>query len=220
MPDRARIWLWRYNGRWSAYLLTSTWAMAPSVGSPPSIRAAGAGACVTPSVQVRQAYLGRTVTITRSCAGTMSSRSVRSSPILCICPQPHGHIRLSGSTICSIRGRLSGRLPRLRLARARLATRRVIGRGPAVLLFLDFGDRRLEIFEGQLPVVFAEFFGLLAMHHMVQLGHQVLEALDDFLEAGRLAVRSLFSRSSAATASRWSSGVAERSIRAAGGMGR
>ena len=28
-------------------------------------------------------HFGRTVTITRSCAGTMSSRSVRSSPILC-----------------------------------------------------------------------------------------------------------------------------------------
>ena len=44
--------------------------MAPSVGRPPSIRVGGAGACVTPSVQVRQAYLGRTVTSTRSCAGT------------------------------------------------------------------------------------------------------------------------------------------------------
>jgi len=31
----------------------------------PSIRAAGAGACLTPSVQARQAYLGRTVTSTR-----------------------------------------------------------------------------------------------------------------------------------------------------------
>ena len=37
-PARARIWLWRYNGRWSAYLLTSTWAMVASVGRPPMIR--------------------------------------------------------------------------------------------------------------------------------------------------------------------------------------
>src|SRR6056297_3821836 len=57
--------------------------MAPSVGRPPSIRCAGAAAWVTSSLQDRHAYLGRTVTITRSCAGTMSSRSVRSSPILC-----------------------------------------------------------------------------------------------------------------------------------------
>ena len=58
--------------------------MVPSVGKPPSMRCAGARAWVTPSVQVRQAYLGRMVTITRNCAGITSSRSVRSSPILCI----------------------------------------------------------------------------------------------------------------------------------------
>ncbi len=85
------------------------------LGSAPSISQGRAGAWVTPSVHVRQAYFGRIVTMTRSCAGTMSNRSVRSSPILCICPQPHGHSRLSGSTISSIRGRPSGRFPRLRV---------------------------------------------------------------------------------------------------------
>ena len=74
----------------------------------------GAGAWVTPSVQVRQAYFGRTVTITRSWAGTMSSRSLRSSPILCMTPQPQGQIRLAGSMISSIRGSAAGRLPMVR----------------------------------------------------------------------------------------------------------
>jgi hypothetical protein len=60
----------------------------------PMIRWLGAGAWVTPSVQVRQAYFGRTVTITRNWAGTMSKRSLRSSPILCMTPQPQGQIRL------------------------------------------------------------------------------------------------------------------------------
>ena len=52
--------------------------MAASVGRPPSISHAGARAWVTPCSQDRQAYFGRIVTITRSCAGTMSRRSVRS----------------------------------------------------------------------------------------------------------------------------------------------
>ena len=38
---------------------TSTWATVPSVGSPPWISRAGAGACTTPSSQARQAYFGR-----------------------------------------------------------------------------------------------------------------------------------------------------------------
>ena len=63
--------------------------------------------------------------MTRSCAGIISSRSVRSSrqrracgttPIRCISPHPHGQSRLSGSITLSIRGRSLGRLPRLRRA--------------------------------------------------------------------------------------------------------
>jgi len=50
-------------------------------GRPPSISRAGAGAYTIPSSQVRQAYLGRRVTSTRNCAGTISSRSLLSSPI-------------------------------------------------------------------------------------------------------------------------------------------
>ena len=119
IPDRARIWACLYNGKWSAYLPTKTWAISASVGSAPSMRCAGAGIWVTPSVQARQAYLGRMVTMTRSWAGTISNRSVRSSPTLCIRPQPQGHSRLSGSTTFSIRGRSAGRLPRLRLTHAR-----------------------------------------------------------------------------------------------------
>ena len=45
----------------------------------------------------------------------MSSRSERSSPILCMTPQPQGQIRLAGSMISSIRGSAAGRLPMVRL---------------------------------------------------------------------------------------------------------
>ena len=75
--------------------------------------------------------------------------------------------------------------------------------------------------EGQLPSILAQLLGLLAMHHMVQLGDEVLEAPDDLLEAGgrALDLRVLApQRRNAATASRWSSGMAERSIRAGMGM--
>jgi len=65
---------------------------------------AGADAWATPLVQARQAYVGRAVTMTRNRAGTMSSRSIRSAPILCITPQPQGQIRLSDSIISSILG--------------------------------------------------------------------------------------------------------------------
>lgn len=58
--------------------------------------------------------------------------------------------------------------------------------GPVVVLFLDLCHGCLEILEGQLPVIIAQLLGLLAMRHMVQLGDQVFEPLDDLLEAGRL----------------------------------
>ncbi len=78
---------------------TSTRAHAPrlaSVGNPPSIRRAGAGACTTTSSHLRQAYLGRRVTSTRNCAGTMSSRS-------------GGRPRRSGARDPSSRGRIAHR---------------------------------------------------------------------------------------------------------------
>ncbi len=45
-----------------------------------------AGAGTTPSSQAPGAYLGRRVTSTLNCAGTMSSRSLFSSPIWCSSP--------------------------------------------------------------------------------------------------------------------------------------
>src|SRR5437763_14189325 len=90
MPCRARIWAWRYSGQWYAYFAMTTWATSRSVGRPPSISRAGAGACTTVPSQVRQAYFGRRVTITWYCAGTTSSRCERSSPITCIAPPQHG----------------------------------------------------------------------------------------------------------------------------------
>jgi len=56
------------------------------------------------------------VAITRNCAGTMSRRSVTSSPILIMAPQPHGQAKLAGSITRSSRGSSFGIRPRLRLA--------------------------------------------------------------------------------------------------------
>lgn len=91
---------------------TSTCATVASVGKPAWINRSGAGAWTTPSVQDRQAYLDRRVTMTRTCAGITSSRSDRSSPMRCRHP-PQGQIKLSGSITSSIRGRWLGSEPRL-----------------------------------------------------------------------------------------------------------
>ena len=69
----------------SAYFDTMTLAIVASVGMPPSIRRGLAGACTMPASQERHAYLGRRVTRTRNCAGTISSRSLTSSPPLIDC---------------------------------------------------------------------------------------------------------------------------------------
>ena len=45
-PSRSKIWLWRYSGRWSAYLETRTCASRPGPGRPRSIGRDGRGACV------------------------------------------------------------------------------------------------------------------------------------------------------------------------------
>ena len=93
--------------------------------------------------------------MTRSCAGTISSRSVRSSPMRIISPHPQGHCVLSGSMTCSIRSRPFGRRPRLRRGARRLA---VDGRCPRSGArrshrLLDFGHRALQVLERQLAIV-------------------------------------------------------------------
>jgi hypothetical protein len=94
--------------------------MVASVGNPPPISRAGAGACMMPSSQARHAYLGRRVTRIRNCAGTRSSRSLLSSPIRCNSPWQQGQVLSSMSTTTSIRGRCVGMAPRLpRRLRAR-----------------------------------------------------------------------------------------------------
>jgi hypothetical protein len=90
-----------------ADMLTSTCATVASVGMPPRISRADAGACMTPAVRERQAYLKRRVTMTRNWAGTMSSRSETSSPMQCRQP-PQAQVMLSGLMISSMRGRCLG----------------------------------------------------------------------------------------------------------------
>lgn len=59
-PSRSKIWLRRYKGRWSAYLLTSTWASRPGPGRPRSIGREGSGAWAKRSPP-GQASRGRTM---------------------------------------------------------------------------------------------------------------------------------------------------------------
>jgi hypothetical protein len=87
--------------------------MVASVGSAPSISRAGAGACTTPSSHWRQAYFGRIVTSTRNRAGTISSRSLLSSPIRCNAPWQQRQVLSSMSMVVTIRGRCAGSAPRL-----------------------------------------------------------------------------------------------------------
>src|SRR5262249_45533685 len=55
-------------------------------GSPPLISRSGAGAWTTPCSQLRQAYWGRCVTITRYWAEMTSRRLAVSSPMTCVTP--------------------------------------------------------------------------------------------------------------------------------------
>src|SRR5438067_2014382 len=57
--------------------------MSASVGMPFSISRSGAGACVTSPAQARQAYLGRRVTITFSCA-CLPSGSIGEREFKCV----------------------------------------------------------------------------------------------------------------------------------------
>jgi hypothetical protein len=59
---------------------------------PPSINRGGAGSCTTVPGHARQASLGRLVTITRYCAGILSSRSELSSPITIIVARQQGRL--------------------------------------------------------------------------------------------------------------------------------
>ena len=54
IPCRAKIWAWRYKGRKSPYLATSTCASSASVAIPPATGRSGAGAWTTAPSQARQ----------------------------------------------------------------------------------------------------------------------------------------------------------------------
>ena len=79
IPSRSKMPLWRYSGRWSAYLLTRTWARRPGPGRPRSIGRDGRTACVKAS-QPEHAKRGRTMRFTMNRPGPYSSSSVTSSP--------------------------------------------------------------------------------------------------------------------------------------------
>ena len=122
-PSRSKIWLWRYSGRWSAYLLTSTWARRPGPGRPRSIGRDGSAACVKAS-QPEHAKRGRTIRFTMNRPGTYSSSSVTSSPRRRSRPP---HLAQSSSPVVSstsIRGMWSGIDRRFGLSRGSSSGRR------------------------------------------------------------------------------------------------
>ena len=140
--------------------------------------------------------------MTRSCAGIISSRSVRSSPIRCISPHPHGQSRLSGSITFSIRGRSLGRLPRLRRAGLR-------GAGPVdVCVFCCVSTSATAVSRSSKASCRSSSLSF----------SDLLPCTTWFSSATRCSRRLLASRSAsrsrstARTASRWSSGMAERSM--------
>src|SRR5437667_6920854 len=118
--------------------------MSASVGMPLSISRSGAGACVTSPAQARQAYLGRRVTITFSCAGITSSRSETSSPMRCLRPPRQAQVLSSTSMTISSRGRCTGSAPRL-ICRLRAAAG-LAGTSPS----LCFGDLACDPVRGRM----------------------------------------------------------------------
>src|SRR5665213_1485822 len=99
---------------WSTKRLIAVWACRPGVGNALSKTWGAAGSC-TSSWQHLQAHLPRICRCTKNCAGTMSSRSLMSSPTRTI-GLPHsgvGQFVSSGSMRCSTRARCSGSASRL-----------------------------------------------------------------------------------------------------------
>ncbi len=140
--------------------------------------------------------------MTRSCAGMISSRSVRSSPILCISPHPHGQFRLSGSTTRSIRGKSLGRLPRLRLAALRADACVGACSSCCVSTSATAVSRSSKARCRSSSSSFSDFLPCTTWFSSAMRCSKRL-----------LASRSAsLSRSTAKTASRWSSGMAERSM--------
>src|SRR3954464_3955962 len=109
------------------------------------------------------------MTRTRSCAGTMSRCSLRSSSITCSTPPQQGQSRGSTSISTSYRGRCAGLAPRSRLVR---------GRGRRVLLGLVFRDGLLQILDPEQQLIGVQLFGAAAELMAQQALDQQLQLVD------------------------------------------
>ena len=130
---------------------TRTWATRASVGSPPSISRAGRGAWTTAPSQARQPYFGRRVTITLNWAGMTSRRSATSSPIRCSAPPQQGQICSAGLDHDLFARQVLGQ--RAAIDTPLLPARRLQRRVGLLFLHLGFGERLLEVLEGQLQLI-------------------------------------------------------------------
>jgi hypothetical protein len=118
-PARSTIASWRYSGRWSRYLATSTWTRRSVVGSPLSMTCGAPGACWMVS-QHLQTHLLRMWRSTVHTPGWKSSFSATSLPTRCTgVPQPQ--VVSSGSWRISRSGRLAGSFSRLGICFSPLA---------------------------------------------------------------------------------------------------
>lgn len=170
-------------------------ARSASVGMPPSMIWAGAGAWITPSAFLN-AYLGRRVTITRNFAGTTSRRSETSSPI--------SHLLLAGRL--SQLFRLNDSFDPFQMGRKALAPTRctlaIHLRTALADLGLDGGDAGLDLLEdkGLLFIVAvrrAELFRSSAEPGAVEGLQDLRQLLDARIGVGVAALRSATSLSRA-----------------------
>ena len=133
-------------------------------------------------------------------------------------PQPQEHSRLSGSMTCSMRGRFSGRLPRLRLA-----TRLRLGLSVSGVCWRFCSSvsetamvRSSNASCRSSSLSFSDFLPCTTwFSSATRCSRRLLMSLRPAVSSLRLAastVSSACSRRSATTASCWSSGMVERSI--------
>ncbi len=187
------------TSREGAWLLTKTWARVASVGNPAMIRWLGAGACVTPSVQVRQAYLGRTVTslahVNMRCRAVddaqlggndvqpfaaVFSDLVRSLLLRHWSKRQWRRRNCRGRSGCQAQSFLQCGEDGGQVANGALECRpaRPIARfgGTDFLFRLDLGQRDGQVLKRQLLLILGQFFRPLAMQSMVQLGDQLADS--------------------------------------------
>ena len=151
------------------------------------IRCEGAAAWVTPSVQVRQAYFGRTVTplahVNMRCRAADDAQLRRHDvqPLAAVFADPvHDAAAARADQAGGFDDLFDAWKPRRQIADG--ALRRGFGRAiarlscPRFLFRLNLGQRDGQVFERQLPFILGQLFRPLAVQGMVQLSDPLAES--------------------------------------------